>query len=306
MPTVPARFDLEPRYAGAVKLAAGRTIGYSEYGDATGRPVIWFHGTPGGSRQFPLGARKISYDLGVRVILIERPGVGRSTPHLHANIGAFAADVAEVADRLGADRFAVAGLSGGGPYALACAAKLTDRVPAAAILGGVAPARGFEAAPGGLVSISVKVARLLEAIRVPAGHALWGLLRAARPIGPLAIRAYARFSPEGDRRVFERPDMQAMFLDDLIRAGDRQFHAVPADIVLFTREWGFRLSDIAVPVRFWHGNADNIVPLHHAEHMASLVPDSQLTVRDGESHLGSLDAAQEIIETLLHLWERHE
>ncbi len=297
-------FDLAPRAEPIVTLPDGRSLGASEYGDPDGRAVLWFHGTPGGSRQIPLAARALADDLGVRLILVERPGVGRSSPHLHTNVAGFATDIAAFADALDIDRFGLAALSGGGPYALACAARLADRVAATAILGGVAPARGFEAAPGGLVGLATRFAPVLPLARIPLGHAMWVLLRLTRPIGPLGIRAYAAFSPEGDRRVFERPEMQAMFLDDLAVAGQRQFHAVAADIVLFTRDWGFRIADIAGPVRFWHGDADNIVPLAHAEHMAALVPDSGLIVRGGESHLGGLDAAREVLSTVLALWDR--
>jgi pimeloyl-ACP methyl ester carboxylesterase len=301
-----AGWELEPRDAGAVTLAGGRTLGYSEYGDPGGRAIIWFHGTPGGSRQIPLDARAIAARLGVRLVLVERPGIGRSSPHLHPSIAGFADDIAELADALGIDGFAVAGLSGGGPYALACAARLAPRVAAAAVLGGVAPAIGEDAAAGGLVGFAARVAPLLEVVRVPAGHAMWGIVRAIQPFGPLAIRLYAQLAPEGDRRVFERPEIRAMFLDDITHAAARQFHAVPSDLVLFTRDWGFALRDVKVPVRLWHGDSDNIVPLAHAQHMAALIPDAVLTVRSGESHLGGLDAADDVLSTLLALWERHE
>ncbi len=298
--------DLTPRHSDVIDLRSGRRIGYSEYGDPDGRAMIWFHGTPGGSRQIPLAARRAAAELGVRLVAVERPGIGRSTAHVHANIAGLVDDVIEVADALDVERFAVGGLSGGGPYALACAARHPDRVVAAAVLGGVAPARGPEAAPGGLVGLAARLGPLVELIRVPLGHAMWVAVRAARPLAPQALELYAHFSPEGDRRVFAQPEMKAMFIDDLNRAATRQFHAAPTDIALFTRDWGFRLADIVVPVRFWHGDADNIVPLQHAQHMVDLVPGSMLTVRAGESHLGGLDATHEILETLLALWDRRE
>jgi pimeloyl-ACP methyl ester carboxylesterase len=74
------------------------------------------------------------------------------------------------------------------------------------------------------------------------------------------------------------------------------------DLVLFGRDWGFRLVDIDVPIRFWHGDADHLVPVRHARHLARLVPDAALTIRRGESHLGSLAAAEEILGTILSLW----
>ncbi len=97
--------------------------------------------------------------------------------------------------------------------------------------------------------------------------------------------------------------MKATFLDDLERASRRQqLHAPIYDIIQFTRPWGFSLRDVHVPIRFWHGDADPIVPLLHAEHMAALVPDAALRVRAGEGHIGSLDAAHEVVDAILGLW----
>ena len=82
----------------------------------------------------------------------------------------------------------------------------------------------------------------------------------------------------------------------------RHSHAPVLDLVLFTRDWGFAMRDITVPIRFWQGAADNIVPIAHAEHMVSLIRDAQLRIRPGESHLGALGAADEIFDTVLGLW----
>ena len=112
----------KPRAEGRFYLPGGRRLGYAEFGDPNGAVVLWFHGTPGGRRQFPLVGRRAAEGLGLRVVLIERPGSGLSDSH----------EYAAVADALGADRLGVVGLSGGGPYALSCAAvpALASRVAA--------------------------------------------------------------------------------------------------------------------------------------------------------------------------------
>jgi pimeloyl-ACP methyl ester carboxylesterase len=122
------------------------------------------------------------------------------------------------------------------------------------------------------------------------------------PLRSQMFDAYMRISPPGDQRVFARPEMKAMFLDDFVRTYRRQLHGPVADVALFTREWGFSLRDVRVPIRFWHGDSDRIVPLAHAQHMSQLVPDAELRIRPGESHLGGLDAAEEIFDVLLDLW----
>jgi pimeloyl-ACP methyl ester carboxylesterase len=73
------------------------------------------------------------------------------------------------------------------------------------------------------------------------------------------------------------------------------------DLILFWRPWGFSLRDLRVPVHFWHGDTDNIVPLAHGEHMASLVRDASLTVRPGQSHLGGFGAADEVLDVLFQM-----
>ena len=88
---------------------------------------MWLHGTPGARRQIPEEARKLADARGLRIIGIDRPGVGLSTTHLYENIFDFVADLEIVVDQLGIERFATVGLSGGGPYALAAAAGLPAR-----------------------------------------------------------------------------------------------------------------------------------------------------------------------------------
>src|ERR1700729_1587247 len=128
-------------------------IGFAEFGDPQGRAVFWLHGTPGARRQIPAEARVYAEDNHIRLIGIDRPGIGSSTPHQYENVLAFADDLRTVADTLGIDKMAVIGLSGGGPYTLGCAAALPDRVLAVGGVGGVAPTVGPEAISGGLMSL---------------------------------------------------------------------------------------------------------------------------------------------------------
>ena len=109
--------------------------------------------------------------------------------------------------------------------------------------------------------------------------------------------------PEGDRRVLGDPALEAMFVDDLTLGGRRQFQAMVNDFVLIGRPWGFRLADVRVPVRWWHGDSDPFVPLEQAQRTAAVLPDCELVVRAGESHLGDFAAADEVLTTLARIWE---
>ena len=199
----------KPRAEGRFYLPTGRRLGFAEFGDPSGDPVLWFHGTPGGRRQFPLLGRRAAEKMGLRVVAVGRPGTGLSDPHPYESVADWASDVTHIADALGAERLGVAGLSGGGPYALACAAvpPLASRVAAVAVLGGIVPSVD----PDALATGAIELAR--------------------------------RFAP----------------------------------------------------VRWWHGDADNIVPLRDAQAAVDLLPHAELVLRHQESHLGGFATADEVL-----------
>ena len=124
-----------------------------------------------------------------------------------------------------------------------------------------------------------------------------------RPFGHYALRLYASRMPEGDQKVFADPDMEAMFLDDVADARRRRFGAVVHDVALFGRPWGFELGDIGVPVFWWHGDADNVVPLAHAEHSVALLHVRALG-SPTESHLGGFAAADVVLDVRRRLGRR--
>ena len=301
MPVAIAR----PKLEGNIAVGDDRQIGFAEFGDPQGRAVFWLHGTPGARRQIPMEARVYAEKRQIRLIGIDRPGIGSSTPHQYDTVFAFADDLRTIADTLGIDQMEVIGLSGGGPYTLACAAAMPDRVVAAGVLGGVAPVRGADAIAGGVMAFGSMVAPLLEVAGAPIRLAASGLIRLARPVAEPALAMYARISPEADRRLLVRPEFKAMFLDDLLNGSRRQMAAPFADVVVFARDWGFRLDEVKVPVRWWHGDRDHIVPFEHGQHVVSRLPDAQLNHLPGESHLAGLGRAEEILGAMIEVWDRH-
>ena len=296
-----------PKIEGSIAVAGGdRRIGFAEYGSATGRAIVWLHGTPGARRQIPVEARGYAAERHVRLIGLDRPGVGSSTPHRYENVAAFAGDLEEVLEALGIEDFAVIGLSGGGPDTLGVAHAMPDRVVAAGILGGVAPTVGPDRIPGGAMTLGSFVAPAVDVAGPQIGRVISVALRFARPIADPAIGIYGRFSPEADRELLARPEFRAMFLNDLLHGGRRAMEAPFADIVVFARDWGFRVHDVQVPVRWWHGDHDHIIPYEHGEHMVSLLPDAKLFSLPGESHLSTLHMATDIIDELLAIWDQSE
>lgn len=120
----------------AVRLADGRLLGFAEYGDAAGDPILFFHGEVGSrllGRAFDPAARRV----GLRVVAPDRPGLGFSDFRPGRRIADWADDVAGLASLLDIDRFAVVGAAGGAPYVLACASTLGARLTAALVAGAV-------------------------------------------------------------------------------------------------------------------------------------------------------------------------
>jgi pimeloyl-ACP methyl ester carboxylesterase len=293
-----------PKLEGNIAVGDDRQIGFAEFGDPQSRAVFWLHGTPGARRQIPMEARVYAEQREIRLIGVDRPGIGSSTPYQYDTVFAFADDLRTIADTLGIDKFEVIGLSGGGPYTLACAAAMPDRVVAAGVLGGVAPVRGADAIGGGVSTLISAAAPVVELAGAPLRLAASTLIRLIRPVAEPALYAYARISPEADRQLLVRPEFKAMFLDDLLNGSRKQLAAPFADVVVFARDWGFRLEEVKVPVRWWHGDRDHIVPFEHGQHVVSRLPDAQLTHLPGESHLAGLGRAEEILGTMVELWDR--
>ena len=137
---------------------------------------------------------------------------------------------------------------------------------------------------------------MLSEVRRPLAALSFGLLAPLIPVSHYVLRAYSSISPEGDQRVFADPKMEAVFVDDIVLVVKGRCQAVIDDVRLFGRDWGFRLADVTVPVRWWHGDADPLVPLAAAQAAVSYLPDAELILRPDESHLGGFAKADAVFE----------
>jgi pimeloyl-ACP methyl ester carboxylesterase len=79
---------MEDRAAQTITLRDGRTLGYAEYGDPNGKPLLWFHGFPGCRLDGKL-VEEAAGAAGVRVIAPDRPGMvyRHSSPRAHSSTG---------------------------------------------------------------------------------------------------------------------------------------------------------------------------------------------------------------------------
>lgn len=291
---------VRPRLDAAVRLPDGRRLGVAEFGDPRGRAVLWFHGIPGGRHQVPPEARRCAEPLGIRLIAIERPGIGMSTNHLYRRIRDWADDVAVVLDALAVDDYSVVGMSGGGAYAMACAHQHRTRVRRLVLLCSVAPSAGDHAPDGGRINgVARRFRHPMTLLRRPLGGATWLLLRTLRPVANPAFSGFTKLLPASDAQTLLDPAMRRVFLGDLIRNSHRQSHAMMNDATLLGRHWGFDVSEIETPTVVWQGGRDWIVPPAHGEHLARTLPNAELRLEPDEGHLASLRHAGDLLAELL-------
>ena len=266
-----------------IKLNDGRTLGYAEYGDLHGKPLFFFHGMPGSRFFHP--PDEITKELGVRLITIDRPGYGESTFQPGRLILDWPSDVVELADALGLQKFAVAGHSGGGPYALACAYALPERVVHAAAICGAGPIETPYGSHG--MEIQNKLG-FLYGRYIP--WPLWRLLIRITYRQKLAPAASASgrlrsHRPPADEALMDFLEIREVCILSEKEAFRPGLLGFAWDARLLTRPWGFRLEEISIPVSLWHGRTDNMTPLPMAEYVAARLPQCSVTFYEGEAHL---------------------
>jgi len=282
-----------------IKLRDGRTLAYAEYGSRQGAPIVHCHGAPSSHVEGEfLFERTLLLELGVRLILPDRPGISRSDFQAGRRIADWPNDVVELADALGLRTFAVLGESGGSPYALACATTIPSRVTAVGIVGGVAP---FEA-PGLTAAMSAPLRLMFRLAKYapPLLDVLFRLnLRVTRSMDERgAERMTSRF-PEPDRTLLKRPDILQGFIGCFQEACVNGTRGAVHDMSLIARPWGIDPATITVPAFLWHGERDANVPAAHGRYLSKLIPSCRATFFPDDAHLSvPLRHAREILSAL--------
>lgn len=285
-----------------IKLNDGRMLGFSDYGKPDGIPIFLFHGTPG-SRIFGLENEPLIDRYGIRVIAPERPGYGLSDPKPERKIKDWVTDVEALADHLGLQQFHVAGGSGGGPYALACAIHLPARVLSATLIASATPPEVLrisrEMAFGNRVGfLLAKYAPFL--LKVSFASYANALKKSPEKVVPKMLAEFG----EWDRHVIEnshgksgKEDLMLHFKEAFRQGSDGTYR----DMLLVSRPWRLDLNKITVPVFMWHGEADNLMPIAPARGFAKLIPGCETHFIPDAGHLllESEEIGSQIVARLL-------
>jgi pimeloyl-ACP methyl ester carboxylesterase len=274
-----------------IKLSSGRTLSFEQYGDPAGIPVIAFHGTPG-SRLALQVVSEAAKANNLRVIAVDRPGYGRSDPMSRPSFSLYMNDIFELADTLSVDKFIAWGTSGGGPFALACAAILPKRVISVGIVSGIGPLsnrqsiREMIAANRMMFSISHISPEL-------AGFIISRMIKASLP----GMKEHVRNRTSPSENI--SPGTFAIIQADQEEAIQNGGKGICFDMTLLWHKWDFALADIKAPVHIWHGEKDNLAPPELARFVAANVPNAKLVMYSGEDHVGPITRhMHEIMQTL--------
>lgn len=282
-----------------VTLPDGRRLGYAEYGDPHGVPIFGLHGTPGSRRMFRL-AHETAGALNIRLIAPERPGFGISCHHRGRDLTSYASDLAHFANALGIDRFAVAGVSGGAPYAAACAAILVERVMALGLISPIGPMAGFEEPPP--IGPGHYFAFRLAPKLTPLMAGIFGIGRLAFLHAPDLIFALllSRATPS-DRAILRRHDVRRNLLAGVAEGCRPGIAASLQEMRIFSRPWNVPFEDIRAPAFLWQGLGDRNVPVSAALRLGDLIPRCRICLIEGAGHYWIFDnigaVLQEIAET---------
>lgn len=271
-----------------VTATDGRTLTVAQWGDLDGFPVFSLHGTPGS--RFARHYDESAYiEVGAQVITYDRPGYGGSDRHRGRRVVDCVSDVADIADALGVERFAVTGGSGGGPHSLALAARLPARVTRASCDVGVVP---FETPDfdwfEGMDPLNV---REFE-------WALEGEEVLAREYGREAVEILERVAAdpskvlgedwqlsEADRAQLaksERHEVVRQMISEAFREG---VWGIVDDMLCITKPWGFDIAEIRIPTRIMYGLTDVLVPRQHGDWLARNVPNAEVVIDEEAGHV---------------------
>ena len=281
-------------------LESGRKLCYSDYGDPQGQPLMYFHGWPS-SRLQGLALHELCLQKGIRLVAPDRPGVGQSELQPKRTLMDWPPVVKELAKHLNWEKFAVLGVSGGGPYAVSAAAALPEMVEQAAVICGAPPLAKFPDR-----SEMMWPYRALLRIRPHAPFLIPGILKISHWISQYPpekppMSWVMKWTADADREALADSDF------DLVTRSFREglsagTAGVQADGDVYSSEWGVDFEKIRVPISFWHGEEDKNIPFSMVKKYASWIPTSEMHSFPGEGHYSIIARSPE--KVLQSLFEK--
>ena len=246
----------EPARRGRTRLPDGRQLGWSEWGPPDGAPVLF---CPGAATSSLLGFGADVVDArGIRLIGLDRPGLGASDPRPHRTLLDWSSDVRDFLAARALARPVLVGYSQGAPFALACAEHAsrvvlvapTDELASPHLLDRLVP------------DVRALVARV--ALDPDAAEAFFRGM-SAETMHAMVVST----SAPDDRALYTAPAFDALYRRALAEAFAQGPDGYARDTVLAFSRWPFDLAAIRTPVDLWLGARDHS-PVHSPDLSASL------------------------------------
>lgn len=271
----------------SIRLVDGRTLSYARYGIPGGSPVFYFCGGNSSrleGRWFAGAAAALEIDL----VVPDRPGFGRSDFQPHRRLLDWPDDVGQLADALEFERFAVFGLSGGGPHVASLAYKIPPRLTGAAIVSGVAPPE----MPDKLRDMWPPVRLIYTSARYfPALNRFLLKQMGAFYANPDQMRKrMVQALPEPDvNLIAARPEVIEIFSAAALEAHAQGIQGDAWEWQLYVRPWGFELKDIRMEIGLWYGKYDRNAPLDMGRYLNQQLPNSRLHIVEDGGHFSTVN-----------------
>ncbi|MCB1519343.1 MAG: alpha/beta fold hydrolase [Hyphomicrobiaceae bacterium] len=287
-----------------VKLKSGRHLGVAEFGAPSGLPVIACHGAPASRLMFEV-ADAGALALGIRLIAFDRPGYGLSPLDYGATLASRTEIFAELPDALGIDRFALFGISGGAPYAVALAARLGSRVTALGLVSPLGPiadvCRSDESDRVDLSfahrSFFLDLPNHPWVLRANAEAAMRGFRLAPRAFASL----FAHLLPEADSAIVSNADVADNIVAMTMEATRNGISGGVADLQIYGEPWNVDFGAIEARAKLWQGTADSIVPIEVALRLGALIPGCEVEQVPDAGHFWVYEHVPEILAAVAAL-----
>ena len=273
----------EPRFW---EMSPGRRLAWNEYGDPLGKVVMYYHGWPSSRLQARL-AHHLARERGLRLIAMDRPGMGQSTFEPRRRLETWPQMITRFADALEIGKFGQLGVSDGGPYVLACAAAIPDRLIGSAVLGGAAiltensgGLRGLHPVYRSLIPFrKLPVAAFSPVFRLAAVTSRW------KPDWPPLSWMIRSIGEEDGRLLLDHPEVWAVVTESF-QAGVKMGggHGVMADADIYFQPLEFDPATLRHPIRYWHGGNDRNIPVAMVREFTAKIRGANLEVDESLGH----------------------
>jgi pimeloyl-ACP methyl ester carboxylesterase len=269
--------------AQTICISDGRSLGYAEFGDPTGQAMVYCHGFASSRLEAAL-LDAVARKHRIRLIAPDRPGHGLSSYKPDRLIKDWPDDVVELTNALGINRFLVLGVSGGGPYALACGWKTPARVESITVISGLGQLSDSETIRDmrwylrPVLSLGRDEPRLLSIVTGIIGHVAirW-------PAIFMRILVHNLVPP--DSLAFKtHPEIRKILLNSIQEALRQDHNGVTQDLILYTDSWGFKPEQVMTHIHVWHGTDDPVVPVAHARALIAKLPHVHQHILQNDGH----------------------